>query len=79
MNDGIDGIMLGQSAMCNPRSLVSYKPDTHELYEVSIRHLHYNLANERYFNEHSSYQDQSNTLLQPDTSSLDTIIKSIEQ
>ena len=79
MKSGLDGIMLGQSAMCNPWSLVSYKPDAKEIYDVSIRHLHYNLANERYFNQESSFDSESNTLIQPKKNNLEDICEKIKQ
>lgn len=70
----IDGIMLGQAAMCNPWSLTNYKPSTTELREISFKHLYLNLANERYFNQESIYDYHNNTLTQPNPEQLETII-----
>lgn len=76
--DGIDGIMLGQAAMCNPRSLVSYIPDKWERYDICVRHLHYSLSNERYFNQDYAFDNTKNILIQPSKSSLEEIIQEIK-
>ena len=77
-SDGVDGVMLGQAAMCNPWSLVSYAPEIEEIYELCVYHFHLNLANEYYFQNESSFNEKSNTLIQPTTQQLEDIAKKIE-
>lgn len=61
----LDGIMLGQAAMCNPWSLTSYQPSLEEVYQTCIDHLHATMSNERYFSQHWSFNEQGNYLIQP--------------
>ena len=77
-SDGIDGIMLGQAAMCNPWSLVSYTPKIKEIYQLTLDHLHLNLANEFYFNEITSFDKKNNLLIQPTAKQLEDLAKKIE-
>lgn len=74
----LDGIMLGQAAMCNPRSLVNYTPDAQELYETTLKHLHQNLANERYFSHADTFNQTSSVLNQPTNNQLAEITSQIE-
>lgn len=61
----LDGIMLGQAAMCNPWSLVSYTPSIQDIYITIHKHLHLSLANEYYFSQVSSFDHKDNILQQP--------------
>lgn len=78
IKDGIDGIMLGQAAMCDPRSLVSYIPDKKELYEICIKHMHYSMSNERYFNQDNHFNFSENKLIQPSINQIHEITQSIK-
>lgn len=78
IQNGIDWTMLGQAAMCNPRSLVSYRPEKWEVYDVCIRHLHYSLSNERYFNQSNNFSTVDNKLIQPTLSEIQEIIQEIK-
>lgn len=71
----IDGIMFWQAAMCSPRPLTSYKPNIQELYDITLKHLHLNLANEHYFNSDSCFDYNYNTLIQPTEIQLNNIIQ----
>lgn len=77
-SDGIDGIMLGQAAMCNPWSLVSYTPKIKEIYQLTLDHLHLNLANEFYFNEITSFDKKNNLLIQPTAKQLEDLAKKLK-
>ncbi|MFA7284257.1 MAG: tRNA-dihydrouridine synthase [Candidatus Absconditabacterales bacterium] len=74
----LDGIMLGQAAMNSPWTLTNYSPSIEELYAHTLRHLHLNLANERYFNYSDSFDTNTNTLQQPSQDTLQTIIHNIQ-
>lgn len=76
--DSIDWIMLGQAAMCYPRSLTNFKPSIEELYEITLKHLHLNLANEYYFANEWNFDSCTNTLKQPTEEELNEIAKWIE-
>ena len=69
--------MLGQAAMCSPWPLTSYKPDIQELYDVTLQHLHLNLANEHYFNSAQAFDEKTNTLIQPTVAQLEDIIQQL--
>lgn len=69
----LDGIMLGQAAMCNPWSLTSYQPSIEELYQTSIDHLHLCMANEFYFDQESNFDHTTSTLIQPTQEKLNEI------
>ena len=73
----LDGIMLGQAAMCNPWALTSYQPSIDELYKTCVDHLHTTMANERYFGQSSSFNEQDSYLIQPTDNVLQEIIYSI--
>jgi len=75
----LDGIMLGQAAMCNPWSLTSYQPSIEELYQTSIDHLHLCMANEFYFDQESNFDRTTSTLIQPTQEKLNEISQLIIQ
>lgn len=75
----LDGMMLGQAAMCNPWSLVWVKPDTQELYTTIWDHLYLSLANEFYFYHQDHFDHEKNLFTQPMTSDLDQIISDIKK
>ncbi|HMY80386.1 MAG TPA: tRNA-dihydrouridine synthase [Candidatus Absconditabacterales bacterium] len=75
---GIDGIMLGQSAMCSPWALTNYLPTHRELLDTIYSHLHLMLANEIYFDYTPGvFNKLTNRLTQPSKNQLDDIIDNL--
>jgi hypothetical protein len=70
--------MLGQAAMCNPRSLVNYSPDIHEIYYTALLHLKLNIANEWYFEQELCFDYKNNILIQPSKNDLNAIMEKIQ-
>lgn len=58
----LDGQMIGQAAIGNPRALVDHEPDLDEVYEVAVVHLLLMCACEQYFLQ-TNYEETGDAVL----------------
>lgn len=73
----LDGIMIGQTAIGNPRIFTPHKPSTQELKETILRHLQLMVASELYFYQQA--QAFTGTLIMPSQEDLDNVMLDLTQ
>lgn len=71
----LDGIMIGQAAIGNPRIFTPHTPSIEEIYTTALRHLDLAIACECYLKAHQNFTD---IFPMPTLESLYSIIPSIE-
>lgn len=58
MAKNLDGVMIGQAAIGNPRIFTPHTPSREEIKETILKHLDYMISYENYFQDQkASYQD----------------------
>ena len=74
----LDGIMIGQSAIGNPRILTPHMPDTREKIQTILHHLDLSVACEIYFQQTINKYDKRDKLIQPTLQDLNQIIQVLQ-
>ncbi len=77
MKGDLDGILIGQSAIGNPRIFTPHIPDSNELKETILRHLDLMIAYEYYYQSQKEKFD--GTLTMPKEKDIDTIISTLSK
>lgn len=75
----LDGIMIGQSVIGNPRILTPHTPSNKEKIEIILHHLDISVACEVYFKDMIKEYDKHNKLLMPNLKQLQDIIQQFSQ
>lgn len=73
----LDGILIGQAAIGNPRIFTPHTPSTQELKETILRHLDLMVASELFFQQQA--EKFTGTLIMPTQKELDEIISTLPQ
>jgi len=72
--------MRGQAAMMRPRTLTPHTPNTQEVYETIMRHLHLSIAHQIWFDDLSHFVNESKftgMFTQPIQTDIEEIIERI--
>jgi len=79
----LDGVMIGQAAIWNPRICTGHKPSLQEIWETVIQHLNLSIACELYFNKYSKSEKIQNyetyKFPMPTMKKLQNYVKKIEE